>query len=73
MDDPAHPLYGDKHVDFDQEGAAFAYGDFERMFGEIKRLYAGEGFIATLEITCREADNFAWFDRVAARCAWLFQ
>lgn len=72
MNDPAHPLYGDKHVDFDCPGACFGYADFERMYHRLRALYGSREWIITLEILCRDADNDAWFDAVVARCSWLW-
>ncbi|GHV31211.1 hypothetical protein AGMMS4952_19480 [Spirochaetia bacterium] len=71
MDDPKHPFYGDKHVDFDYPGASFGYADFEGMYGEIRRLYNGRDFIITLESLCRAEDNERWFDELVTNCSWL--
>ena len=73
MDDPANPLYGDKHVDFDCPGACWDYEDFRGMYRDIRTLYGERDFTATLEITCRADDNEAWFDGVASRCQWIFE
>lgn len=72
MDNKADEMYGDKHVDFDWPGASFGYADFEAMYGEILKLYEGRDLIITLEALCRAPDNFAWFDEMNRRCAWLF-
>ena len=72
MDDPANPLYGDKHVDFDCPGACWNYEDFSKMYRDIKNLYAERDFTVSLEINCRAEDNEAWFAGVASRCAWIF-
>ena len=73
MDDPSNPLYGDKHVDFDCPGACWNYDDFAAMFRDIKNLYRDRDFTVALEITCREEDNEAWFNRLASGCQWLFE
>lgn len=72
LSDASHPMYGDKHVDFDYPGACFTYSDFEEMYLKIKRLYTGRDLTVSLEIMCRSADNPKWFDQVAAKTAWLF-
>lgn len=73
MDDPADPLYGDKHVDFDCPGAAWDYQGFGDLYQSIRRLYHGRDLTVALEITCRTEDNEAWFDSVVSRCPWLFE
>jgi sugar phosphate isomerase/epimerase len=73
MDDPANPLYGDKHVDFDCPGACWNYDDFETMYRSILDLYCNRNLTVTLEITCRAEENEAWFDGVASRCQWIFK
>ena len=73
MDDPANALYGDKHVDFDCPGACWNYEDFRNMYRSIRSLYGDRDFTITLEITCRAADNEAWFADVASRCSWIFE
>jgi sugar phosphate isomerase/epimerase len=73
MDDPAEELYGDKHVDFDYPGACWNYEDFRNMYRNIRDLYTDRDFTITLEITCRAADNEAWFDGVVSRCSWIFE
>jgi sugar phosphate isomerase/epimerase len=73
MDDPANPLYGDKHVDFDCPGACWTYEGFRDMYRNILDLYGDRDFTVTLEITCRAEDNEAWFDTVASRCSWIFK
>ncbi len=71
--DRAHPLYGDKHVDFDCPGACFSYADFEGMYRALLPLYKGRDWTVSLEIECRADDNAAWFDEVARRCAWIME
>jgi sugar phosphate isomerase/epimerase len=73
MDDPASPLYGDKHVDFDCPGACWDYDGFRDMYRNIQKLYSGRDFTITVEINCRAEDNEAWFDGVVSRCTWLFE
>jgi sugar phosphate isomerase/epimerase len=73
MDDTANPLYGDKHVDFDCPGASWNYNGFRDLYGKIRGLYGNRDFTITLEITCRDEDNEAWFDGVASRCSWIFE
>jgi sugar phosphate isomerase/epimerase len=72
MNDPANPLFGDKHVDFDCPGACWDYDGFRDLFRDIRKLYGERDWTVTLEITCRAADNEAWFDGVVSRCGWLF-
>lgn len=70
---PSRELYGDKHVDFDYPGACWNYEDFKNMYRNIRDLYADRDFTITLEITCRAADNEAWFNNLISRCSWIFE
>jgi sugar phosphate isomerase/epimerase len=72
MNDPSHPLYGDKHVDFDYPGACYGYQDFEIMYRKLRSLYDQRYFIITLESLCRSENNESWFDNIIKNTTWLF-
>jgi sugar phosphate isomerase/epimerase len=72
VDDPADPMYGDKHVGYDYPGSAFPPPILETIFRALPNLYGDCDCRIALEILCREPDTQAYFRHVVSQIPWFF-
>ncbi len=62
--DPTHELYGDKHVGFDYPDTEWTPETLRVLWDDLKPLYADDKLILAMEYLCREADPYAYFDKL---------
>lgn len=70
--DPAHPLYGDKHLGYEYQNTPWSFDAINALAGPLESLYPGdESLMIGLEALCRQPDPYAYFKETWARLPFL--
>lgn len=65
-----HPMYGDKHVTFDYNGAMFSKEKFADLYREFGSIYEDRELCLAIEYFCRDSDPFKEYDLQATFMPW---
>lgn len=72
INDPADPLYGDKHLGFEYADTPWTPATLAELFAGMERLYPGDGELrVALEVLCREKDPYAYFESMWSSLPFL--
>ncbi len=61
LDDPQDPLYGDKHLGYEDPGGIWTFEAIRDMMKRLEALYGDQPLRVGLECLCRQENPFAWF------------